>query len=101
VKLIPHLIPDEAEEAESEWYCIKTDPYVCTGCKRICEFLHLKIKWGNRIIVWPEKDDDILLTAAADWKRKGRNPRIVLYQPEFGTCVSVHEINRMIQEDDY
>jgi hypothetical protein len=77
---------DDADEYDSGWFCIRTDPFPCPaeGCGFVATFqtaVHL-------VVVWPSSDDRDLLTTARNCQVAGRNPRIVEYEPDFGKAVS-------------
>lgn len=70
----------------SGWHCISTDPFRCPaeGCTFVADFAtayHL-------IVVFSERDDPRLLDLASIMKARGRNPKIVEYEPGFGPCIT-------------
>lgn len=70
----------------SDWFCVRTDPWPCMaeGCDAVLDFLTA----AHRIVVWPTKDDRMLLSNANDAAKFGRNPRIEKYEPTFGACIA-------------
>jgi hypothetical protein len=70
------------------WFCVQTGPFPCPaeGCTFVAQFMtavHL-------ILVWEEKDDPNLLSAANAAKKVGRDPRAVPYRRSFGPSASFY-----------
>lgn len=99
--VVPYsTLADEAEDIDDEpWYCLQIDEFYCRDCNSIQEFLHLQLRKGHpRIVVFPEKDDPLLLDVATDWQKAQKNPRIVQYEIGFGTCVPIEDVRKHIDE---
>jgi hypothetical protein len=91
--------PDLAEEEKlwtddsgtdyTGWWCIRTDPWPCPA--EGCGFVATHITAAHLIIVWPEKDDPMLLQHAGIAKEVGRNPRVDGYEPGLGPACSYYQ----------
>ncbi len=82
------LWTDEGSEDHAGWFCVSTDPFPCpaAGCTFVAEFMTA----AHLILVWEERDDPNLLRHAQRAKEVKRNPRIVVYRPEFGPSASYY-----------
>jgi hypothetical protein len=78
---------DQAEDNNdyAGWYCVRTDSFPCPAPG--CDFIAFFMTVAHHIVVWPAKDDPMLLTYARDAAKLGRNPRVVDYDPDFGPCI--------------
>jgi hypothetical protein len=91
--------PELAEEEElwtddsgtdyTGWWCIRTDPWPCPA--ESCGFVATHITAAHLIIVWPEKDDPMLLQHAGIAKEVGRNPRVESYESGLGPACSYYQ----------
>lgn len=79
---------DEAEE-HSGWFCIRTSPWPCPaeGCGFVARFVTV----AHLIVVWPRKDDSVLLQIANDCVTAGRQPRVAEYEESMGRCITYDE----------
>lgn len=80
---------EEAEEpdyAAEPWWCVRTSSFPCpaVGCDFVANFLTA----GHLIVVWPSKDDRMLLHHAGLAMSYGRDPRVEEWRPEFGRCIA-------------
>lgn len=79
---------EEDEKDHDGWFCVQTGPFPCpaAGCTFVAQFMtavHL-------ILVWEEKDDPNILSAASAAKGVGRDPRIVPCRRAFGPSASYY-----------
>jgi len=79
----------------SDWWCIQIDPIKapepCTHTVAfVCGIMQTKkpVDPCHLIIVWPERDDEKLLSTAALSQKRGHNPKIVEYQESFGPWIN-------------
>ena len=68
------------------WYCVRTAPFPCPAPG--CDFVAVFMTAAHLVVVWPRKDDPLILAAAANAKLLGRLPQIVRYDRSFGPCIS-------------
>ncbi len=70
------------------WLCVRTEPFPCpaAGCDFVAEFMTA----AHLVLVWEARDDPNLLRHAQRAKEVGRNPRIVVYRPEYGPSASYY-----------
>lgn len=76
---------DDLDRDYSGWFCIETDPWPCPALG--CEIAQPYVTAAHLIVVWPAKDDRQLLETAHDAAQHGRNPRVVEWSPERGSCI--------------
>lgn len=69
----------------SDWFCVRTAPYPCPA--EGCDFVAVFSTAAHLIVVWPRNDDPKLLANAQNCRLAGRQPRIVEYEPGFGSCI--------------
>jgi len=60
-------------------------------------YAHVRIQGFGIIIIFDEKDDDILLEVATRMQKIGKNPKIVEYDPDFGESVTIYDLCRMME----
>lgn len=73
-----------------DWYCVNINPVVCDHCgKPTC---YVEPRDYHLIIVWEEKDDDMLLKLCARLKCLDYEPRIERYKPILGPCIPFSEM---------
>ena len=70
------------------WFCVATDPFPCPADG--CDFVARYMTVAHLILVWEESDDPNLLRHAQRAKEVGRNPRVTVYEPDFGPSVSYY-----------
>ncbi len=82
------LWTDDGDADHSGWFCVSTSPFACPapGCEFVAEFMTA----AHLILVWEERDDPNLLRHAQRAKEVGRNPRVTVYEPDFGPSVSYY-----------
>jgi hypothetical protein len=82
------LWTDDAGEDYAGWFCVATDPFPCPAAG--CTFVANYMTAVHLILVWQERDDPNLLRHAQRAQDVGRNPRVVVYQREFGPSASYY-----------
>jgi hypothetical protein len=84
VELEPDTGQDDTDY--TGWYCVNTVPFRCpaAGCDFVAEFLTA----AHHVIVWEERDDPELLRHARRAAEVGRNPRVRVYEPDFGPAIA-------------
>lgn len=82
------VTPDEGNSAYEGYYYIKTDEFKCTCRVKPWRYLH----YEDKVIVWPEKDDDSLLKNAQKMKEQGFNPKITEYNVMLGKAIPWDDI---------
>jgi hypothetical protein len=82
------LWTDDAGEDYAGWFCVATDPFPCPAAG--CTFVANYMTAVHLILVWQERDDPNLLRHAQRAQEVGRNPRVVVYQSEFGPSASYY-----------
>jgi hypothetical protein len=79
---------DDARDDHDGWFCVATDPFPCPAAG--CTFVANYMTAAHLILVWEQRDDPNLLRHAQRAKEVGRNPRVVVYQVEFGPSASYY-----------
>jgi hypothetical protein len=74
------------DEDLSGWWCIATAEFPCPAAG--CDFVARHMTAAHRIVVWPERDDRVLLSMARDARNLGRDPQVVEYARSMGPCIS-------------
>jgi hypothetical protein len=82
------LWTDDTGADHEGWFCVATDPFPCPA--QGCDFVALYMTAIHLILVWEHRDDPNLLRHAQRALEVGRNPRVVVYQPEFGPTASYY-----------
>ncbi|MEX2102371.1 MAG: hypothetical protein WD805_00285, partial [Gaiellaceae bacterium] len=82
------LWTDDAGEDHAGWFCVATDPFPCPAAG--CTFVANYMTAVHLILVWEARDDPNLLRHAQRAQDVGRNPRVVVYQTEFGPSASYY-----------
>jgi hypothetical protein len=82
------LWTDDTSGGHAGWFCVATDPFPCPA--EGCPFVALFMTAVHLILVWERRDDPNLLRHAQRAKEVGRNPRVVVYEPEFGPSASYY-----------
>lgn len=77
---------DDLDRDYSGWFCIRTDPWPCPA--QGCSVAQPYVTAAHLIVVWPRKDDRMLLSYANDCQQIGRNPSIVEYERALGHCIA-------------
>jgi hypothetical protein len=77
---------DDEDVDYSGWYCVRTARWPCPA--EGCDFVAVFSTAAHLIVVWPRKDDPMLLANAHNCRLVGRDPRIVEYEPDFGPCIA-------------
>jgi hypothetical protein len=77
---------DDEDVDYSGWHCVATDEFPCPATD--CDYVAQHMTAAHRIIVWPERDDRMLLHHASLAQRVGRNPRVVEYEVALGPCIA-------------
>ncbi len=82
------LWTDDTSGDHAGWFCVATDPFPCPaeGCLFVAHFMTA----AHLILVWERRDDPNLLRHAQRAKEVGRNPRVVVYETEFGPSASYY-----------
>ena len=70
-----------------DWWCVKTDDWICGNCKRVCQYLTA----GHLIVLWPAQDNPSILKQAKIAQEYERNPRIIKYKEEYGPAITHYE----------
>jgi hypothetical protein len=82
------LWTDDTGDDHSGWFCVATDPWPCPASG--CAFVAHHMTAVHLVLVWEHRDDPNLLRHAQRAKEVGRNPRVVIYEPEFGPSASYY-----------
>jgi hypothetical protein len=82
------LWTEETRDDHEGWFCVATNPFPCPA--EGCTFVALHMTAVHLILVWEQRDDPNLLRHAQRAKEVGRNPRVVVYQVEFGPSASYY-----------
>ena len=82
------LWTDDTSGDHAGWFCVATDPFPCPA--EGCPFVALFMTAVHLILVWEKRDDPNLLRHAQRAMEVGRNPRVVVYEPEFGPSASYY-----------
>ena len=82
------LWTDDTSGDHAGWFCVATNPFPCPA--EGCPFVALYMTAAHLILVWEQRDDPNLLRHAQRAKEVGRNPRVVVYEPEFGPSASYY-----------
>lgn len=72
------------------WYTLRLDgdlPDECVCGSINVRFPHTSAR-HSKIVVWPEKDDDVLLKLAIAVKKSKRSVRVIEYEPQMGRCIT-------------
>lgn len=87
---LENLFPDvyEGNEEHRGHFCLKMNPEKCP-CGHVIKFF--EPAEYHLIVVWKEKDNEVLLQTAAGAMRLKKNPRIVEYQVAFGPSIEFYE----------
>ena len=88
LELEEELWTDDGGEDHAGWFCVATDPFPCPA--EGCSFVALYMTAVHLILVWEQRDDPNLLRHAQRAKEVGRNPRVVVYEPQFGPSASYY-----------
>jgi hypothetical protein len=83
------LWTDDSGADYTGWFCLRTDPWPCPAVG--CMFVATHITAAHLIIVWPERDDPMLLQHAGIAKEVGRNPKVESYEAGFGPACSYYQ----------
>ena len=75
------LWTDDTGGDHAGWLCVATDPF---------PFVAHFMTAAHLILVWERRDDPNLLRHAQRAKEVGRNPRVVVYETEFGPSASYY-----------
>lgn len=93
VELTKHHVPeiDDTDYSvfEDTYFCIRIDPRICI-CGQWVNYVEAADEDRtvyHVIIVWPECDDSILLSATSLCMSKDTNPKIVPYKVHMGPCI--------------
>lgn len=71
--------------------------YYCQSCERIRAFFHIKVGNGeDAIVIFPSKDDDALIEAAAHWEKRDLDPHIRIYHPDLGLSITFSDVCKLI-----
>lgn len=91
---VPSL--DESVEKDDEnsqydgYFCLNLDTQKCSGCGHYASYF--EPIFFHYIVVWEEKDDEVLLKVAAKAKAVGdKTCKIVEYESTLGDCVEFYE----------
>lgn len=83
------LWTDDSGTDYTGWFCIGTNPWPCPA--EGCSFVANHITAAHLVIVWPERDDPMLLQHAGIAKEIGRNPKVMEYEPGLGPACSYYQ----------
>lgn len=94
IKPIERVDIDDGSTADYDgWFCIKLDRKgaKCAYCGRPVEYIHEDT--NGRIVVWPEKDHEEILSMAGYIMDKfpHLDPRIKEYEKSMGPAISYEE----------
>lgn len=84
---------DGPSEDYGGWYAIGTRPFPCPADG--CSFVAHAMTAAHLVVVWPESDDPVMLSFAADARKLGRDPRVVEWIPDLGPAVSYYRWARI------
>lgn len=61
-------------------------------------YVHILVPHINEpcIVIFDQKDDDVLLKTAILYSKNGMNPRIVDYVPDLGMSITVYDLSKML-----
>jgi hypothetical protein len=82
------LWTEDVGDDHEGWFCVATDPFPCPASG--CTFVANHMTAVHLILVWEQYDDPNLLRHAQRAKDVGRNPRVVVYQSQFGPSASYY-----------
>lgn len=89
VSMAPRITrQDEGSPEYDGYFCIKTKPHICSCCPDPWLFVH----FSDKIVVWEENDDPLILHVAHQFQQLGIDPRIVEYKPVYGKAVTWDDI---------
>jgi hypothetical protein len=81
------VVTTDDNEDYTGWFCVKTEPYICACGKFIAKFF----TYCHIILVWPDVDDNHMLTMCTVAKEHGRDPKVIPFKNEYGKCISYYQ----------